>query len=467
MKKFKRIIALGLAVTLSCSLFAGCGKKDEAKDGKVTITVGDWPTKEEPNYEIYQEMKEKFEKKYPNIKIKTDEWGYSVNSFLQKAASGQLPSIYVTSYTEIKRIIDTGYAADVTKHMKESGYADKLRDSIRDLISKDGKIYAVPSNAYVMGLYINMNLFKKAGLVNEDGTPKVPKTWEEVAEYSQIIRKKTGQAGFVLPTMGNCGGWHFMNIAWGHGVNKQFMNKKDGKWTTDFTSKEAIDALKYVQDLRWKYNAVPENALMDHNKMLELFATDQAAMFLAAPSWHQLTDAYAMDKDDIAVGSMPAGPAGKYTQMGGELRVLKGGLSEEEIDACFKWLDFTGVSTKLTEDSKESMEKEYIANADANRVAAIKTFSMWDEDGEIAEIEKYRLELIEKHRNTDKKLYADYEDFSKISIVPEPPINCQQLYAALDGCIQKVLSEKNADPEELLKKAASDFQTNYLDKAAY
>lgn len=466
MKKFKRIIALGLAVTLSCSLFAGCGKKDEAKDGKVTISVGGWPTKTNPKYESYQEMKKEFEEKYPNIKIKTDEWGYSVNSFLQKAASGQLPSIYITSFTEIKRIIDTGYAADVTKHMKANGYSDKLKDNIRELISKDGKIYAVPTSAYAMGMYINMNLFKKAGLVNEDGTPKVPQTWEEVAEYSQIIRKKTGQAGLVLPTLNNCGGWHFMNIAWGHGVNKQFMTKKDGKWTADFSSKEAVAALKYVQDLRWKYDAIPENALMSHDKMLELFATDQAAMFMAAPSWHQLTDSYAMDKEDIAIGSMPAGPAGKYTQMGGELRVLKNGLSDAEIDACFKWLEFTGVSANLTEDAKKSMESEYKINTEENRVAAVKAFSMW-KDGDVSEIEKYRNELIAKYRNTDEKLFADYEDFSKTNIVPEPPVNCQQLYAALDGCLQKVISDKNADPKKLLENAASDFQKNYLDKATY
>lgn len=42
-----------------------------------------------------------------------------------------------------------------------------------------------------MGLYINKPLFTKAGLVNEDGSVKVPQTYEELAEFAGIIKEKT------------------------------------------------------------------------------------------------------------------------------------------------------------------------------------------------------------------------------------------------------------------------------------
>lgn len=460
----KKIISMIMACSLVGAVVCGCSDnlKTVSQDEKIKITIGDWPTKEEPEYPIQEALKAKFEEKYPNIEISTDEWGFHVNTFLQKAASGQLPSVYVTSFTEIKRIIDTGYAADVTKHMQTSGFDSKMREDVLDIISKDGKIYAVPSNTYVMGLYINMNLFEKAGLINSDGTPKIPQTWEQVAEYSQIIREKTGQAGFVLPTMKNTGGWHFINMAWAYGANPELMNKEGDKWTADFSGAECTQALQFVKDLRWKYNAIPENALIEHSKAVEMFATDKAAMFLCTPGWNALTDTYGMDKDKIAMASMPAGPAGKCTQMGGTLYVLKGGMTDEEVDACFKWLEFSGVSPNLTDDAKASMEEEYKANVAQNRVTGIKRFSMW-KDGEDVEVEKYTDALIKKYKNVDSKLFADYESFADIKIIPEPPVNCQQLYAALDGCIQKVIAEESADPAALLKSAENDFQLNYLD----
>ena len=43
-------------------------------------------------------------------------------------------------------------------------------------------------------------------------------------------------------------------------------------------------------------------------------------------------------------------------------------------------------------------------------------------------------------------------------------MNSQELYKILDACIQSVLTDKNADPAELIKNANSDFQKNYLDK---
>jgi len=53
-------------------------------------------------------------------------------------------------------------------------------------------------------------------------------------------------------------------------------------------------------------------------------------------------------------------------------------------------------------------------------------------------------------------------------IHPEPPYYCQQLYSEYLGpAVQKVLTDKNADPEKLLKDAAREFQHNFLDKIEY
>ena len=66
------------------------------------------------------------------------------------------------------------------------------------------------------------------------------------------------------------------------------------------------------------------------------------------------------------------------------------------------------------------------------------------------------------------KLYNDFvADLGDCELKAEEPVCAQELYATLDSCIQEVLVNKDADCAALIKKAASDFQSNYLDNVDY
>lgn len=157
--------------------------------------------------------KEAFEKENPDIKIETSTYKYATDTFIPKAMMGQMPTLFGTFYTEIQKIIDAGYAADITDMMTEMGMADALYPNIKEIVEKDGRLYGIPSQLYVQGLICNVELFKEAGLVDADGVPIFPQNYTELAETAKIIKDKTGKAGFAMPTTSNCGGWHFMNIA--------------------------------------------------------------------------------------------------------------------------------------------------------------------------------------------------------------------------------------------------------------
>lgn len=86
-----------------------------------------------------------------------------------------------------------------------------MNDNIKGLLSdSDGKVYGVPRDAYGLGLMCNVELFEKAGLVDENGVPKFPKTFDELAETAKKIKEKTGAAGLCLLAKDNSGGWHFL-----------------------------------------------------------------------------------------------------------------------------------------------------------------------------------------------------------------------------------------------------------------
>ena len=457
MVKMKRIAALAMS---ACLLFCagGCGKKEAVSDGTVKISIGNWPSKtDEANYERHMKWKEQMKEKYPNIDITPDIGAVDIQTFLTKASSGQLPTLYITYFTEASKIINEGYSLDITKFIDKYGYKDAVKKNIMDMVTSDGKIYGLPANSYAMGLMINMNLFKKAGLVNEDGTPKIPETFEELADYSKIIREKTGKAGFILPTTNNCGGWHFMNIAWSYGV--EFMKEENGKYKATFDNEKAVEALQYVKDLKWKYNALPENTFIDQKEKNKLFATDEGAMFLSSPPVDSLVTDYAMDKDSVASATIPAGPKAKVSLMGGGINMVEANATDEQADACFKWLEIIGKAPVVTEDTLKSEEESFKMRNEKGLIVGPEGYGIWDN-----RLNEDKLTALrEKYTNVNMKLFEDYLKFDGVTIKPEEPVNCQELYNILDGIIQEVLNNKNADVKALVAKANSDFQKNYLD----
>ena len=52
----------------------------------------------------------------------------------------------------------------------------------------------------------------------------------------------------------------------------------------------------------------------------------------------------------------------------------------------------------------------------------------------------------------------------QVTIRLEEPFYCQELYAILDGVIQTVITDPQADPQLLLDQAVDQFQREYLDK---
>ena len=92
----KRIIAAVAAAALVLPVMSGCGKKDITEEGKTVITVGYWPTKDDATYNSQEKIRKDFTEKYPDIVVKTDTYGYSVDSFPAKAAAGQLPTVFKT-----------------------------------------------------------------------------------------------------------------------------------------------------------------------------------------------------------------------------------------------------------------------------------------------------------------------------------------------------------------------------------
>lgn len=463
----KKQIAVLMACFLAGGVLGGCQptqKKAETESGKTVISVGAWP-REETNkelYDHYMDIKTRFEAENPDVVIEPDNWSFSVDTFMAKAASGNLPTLYEGYFTEANRIVSAGYCADLTEYAQKYGYDTQIKEDLKPLVMKDGKYYAIPKSSYVMGLYINKALFEAAGEVNADGSPKIPQTYQELAETAGRIKEKTGQPGIALCTANGTGGWNFLNIAWSFGTT--FMEQDaDGAWKATFDSPECVAALQYVKDLKWKYQALPETSFVTGTEQQKFFAADQAAMFIGTPPQDELVKNYNMSLDDICIASLPAGDAGRYAQVGGVISFVKSGSTPEQIDACFRFIDFANWGYGIDDAAKTAMDGEYQVRAEQGLPVGFYQYSPWANSSERSAFEH---ETIDKYANILAENVAEFNNPpADLQLKPEEPMNCQELYTVLDACIQEVITNPDADPAALIKQAAANFQSDFLDAA--
>jgi len=440
------------------------GEKTDPKPPEqkpVTIKISNWPKpNEEAQVKMYEEYVAKMKEKYPLVTIDKDEWGYDVNSFLPKAASGQLPTVYETFFTESDKIIKANYSADITDILKSNKFDEALNPDLLKLVERDGKYYGIPKDGYVMGLMYNVELFKEAGLLDEQGVSKFPKTYEELAQTAQAIKAKTGKPGFFFPTKNNQGGWMFMNIAWAHGA--EFESQVDGKWKAVFNSPEAAAALQYVKDLKWKYDVLPANNLVDvGTDLFQMFGTNQVAMSFGISDWgNAIVQHLKMPKDNLAISALPEGPKGKATLLGGGLYMFAPDATADQLDAGIKWLELKGFSPHVTQESLDGLETFSKTSNEQGLIVGPHGLRVWINEDRV----KAEQAIIDKYTNVNMAMFNDYLEHGSEGLRPEVPINAQELYKALDVVIQAVLTNKDADPAALLEKAAADFQKDYLDK---
>ncbi len=134
-------------------------------------------------------------------------------------------------YVPPQEIIDKYFPEDKT-FLK-----DHFLKNVLDLAkNSDGEQVGIPYSLSNPVLYINRDLLRKAGL-DENG----PKTWEEVREFSKIIKEKTGKYGFYLQEPAD--NWATQALIESNGAKMI----TDGKAT--FASKEGIEAYQLWADM--------------------------------------------------------------------------------------------------------------------------------------------------------------------------------------------------------------------------
>jgi multiple sugar transport system substrate-binding protein len=442
----KAAVAAATGVAVLAAL-VGCSSSPASDGGgKVTITIGDRPpSSDKDNRAFYDSQVKAFEKANPSIALKPAETAWDATTFQALVAGGNLPDALSVPFTEPQGLIARKQIADLTGALKETDLLDQLNPTVLKVAQDSGgKTYAVPTNAYSVGLIYNRDLFTKAGLDPD----KPPTTWDEVRADAKQITAKTGVPGYAQLTTKGQGGWMFTTQTYSFGGTVE--NADGTKVTFDDDASKA--ALQAVHDMRWVDGSMPSSALLDLDGMAQQFAGGKIGMFMSAPDQYPASVVTnGMDPQQFGVGGLPQSDGEHGTLSGGSVEVVNPKATEEEKVAALKWIKFFYLSKYDDKDTAVATAKAAAADKQPVGVPGLPVLS--------AEKQASYNDWIKPYVNVPVENFAPYVKVATDqTIIPEPPAQAQEVYAALDPVVQAVLTDQNADIPSLLSKAAAAVQ---------
>ncbi|MBL1286629.1 extracellular solute-binding protein [Streptomyces sp. For3] len=442
------VTALALTTLASCGTSSSGDGNDDSGSGssdpsapldpkaKVTLSIDCMPpAAKAAELREWNEDVKTFNKTYPNVKINgksTPGQCLEPPRFTAMLKGKSQPDVFYAYFTDLQQVLDNDGAEDISAYVNDTSVPalKDIQPQVLDVARKDGKLYALPTSNYTMGLMINRKLFTQAGL--DPDTP--PSTWEEVrAASKKIAGLGKGIAGFGEYSAGNNGGWHFTATQYGLGGDVVDASGKKAAFNDD----KGKQVLQQLHDMRWEDDSMGKTQLLKWGDLQKQISTDKLGMFLAAPDdiaymVQQLGAKY----ENFGLGPIPGGQG---TLFGGNNYMIKKGSSPDKIKAAVAWLNFKNLTpgkgqfewsrTKADQlpvglpqpnfFTGESKTKDDAARA-ANATMPVENF----------------------------KAFMD----NPVQGKAEPP-KAQEIYKILDNAMSAVLTNKDADVDKLLDTA--------------
>jgi ABC-type glycerol-3-phosphate transport system substrate-binding protein len=403
-----------------------------------TATVNSMPPSSNPGaLYVFKQLVKQFESTHANEKILGKDDPYDPTTYFARLAAGQQEDGVQSYFTEPPLLISKHGAADITSLAQGWPQFKDYSPSIASIVTdSSGKIYGIPTNGYTLGILYNRKMFTAAGLDPE----KPPATWDDFRRYAKALTSSSA-FGFAETSTGNQGGWHFTNWMYTAGGD---MQSADGTKAT-FNSPKGASVLQLLKDMRFTDNSITKAQGFTQDKTLELLATNKVAMVVMAPDQlNNLQSQFGADLKNFGLGPMPQN-GGNFTLTGGNVWIFNPKSSPDVLKAAFDFVTYTNFDLGVL----ETATAQRAANGQAVGAPTAQLFK--------GDFQSKLTALDRKYATVPLDNYKTYIN-STSGLRPEPRNQAQKMFAALDPCMQAVLTSASADPQALLDTAAKSFQ---------
>ena len=306
MLKTKKLLTMFITTTMILSL-VGCGKKvvqkvEEKKQEVVTLKFANWGQSEEATKAIFQKMADDFTAKNPKIKIEFSNYPYNEiqQQVLVMANGGNSPDVVQGESSSFVSYASSGFAEPLD-NLIDKKVTDDIYPGVKDSMSYEGKLYALPWICSPFVLVYNKDLFTKAGL--DPNSP--PKTYADMIKAAEAIGKLKDASGDSIYGLG--GTTAAVTISGNAILSTMFsfgggLYDKDGKLAIN--TPENIAAFNFYKDLETKKLNPQSGKLKD---LRNLMAIERLGMYFDQ-TWG-VSGVFAINKNmktNVALAPMPA-----------------------------------------------------------------------------------------------------------------------------------------------------------------
>lgn len=432
-----------LAILLVC-MTAGLVCAREAQQDQIVLRVHALPLKEgrsvpeKANWAVVQ----RFMELHPNIKLEgfrgVTAAGLSMEvGPLLAMAGGVAPDVLYVNFRISDSYIQQKFLYPLDEYVaewqKEEDLSEIIYPPVWEVIKRDGHIWAVPYQTYVMTLQYRKDLFREAGLDPE----RPPRNWDELYEYAKKLTiPEKGQYGMAM-FAGPHAGWWFVDLLWSAG-GEAVKQDENGNWRAVFNDEAALTALKFYQKLgrgKWTRNGKTYRGVAyrdtDYSKLWQL---GRIGMVFGYMNDQMLAN---VNPNLIGIAPIPVGPSGKR---GNELNCAMMGINSQikdkrVRDAAWEYIKFWG-----SEEAVRIRTKVYVESGFA-RFIAPKYLKRYGYTQYLREVPKGWAETLETALKSGR---------------PEPyGRNCENIYAEMTPPLDAAWLRDDVDLQKELDKAVA------------
>jgi multiple sugar transport system substrate-binding protein len=451
MKSTRKATTIAVIVA---SLLVVCAASAAAKSGSaaktVTISVASLiPGSTPAAVQQFNNQVAEFEKANPTITIKSVQYQWLGSTFAAKLAAGTLPTVFTVPFTDARALGDAGQLANLTSYAEALPYFKEFNPAvIAEGIDSKKQVIAMPTAAYAQALHYNRQLFTQAGLNPNDP----PHTWAQLRADARQIAQKTGKAGYAeMGADDNTAGWILTTLDYALGGRMETGIGTSAKATVD--NPQAVTALQLLHNMRWVDNSMGSNFSYGWSTINQAFAAGQIGMYISGSDvYTNLVQASNINPAIYGEATIPlaknpnAGVLG-----GGTLAVVKPNANSVEVAAAMKWIDYFYEQPLISKAQAIRNAQTLVASKQPVGVPALPIFNE----------AQYKLAntWITPYINVPESQMKPFTSgiFGE-KLVPEPEASTQSVYHVLDGPVEAVLTNRNANIQQLLQQANSAAQ---------
>lgn len=243
-------------------------------DSKTRIVIG---TVNNNDMAVMQKLSDGYQKLNPDIAI---EWRVTGEETLRKRLLGDLSindgqyDVMTLGAYEVPIWAKRGWLNGVSSHLNDAYNVDDLIRPVREALSNDGKLYALPFYAESSMTYYNKSLFNKS----EISMPHNP-TYDQVRDFASKIHDPDNNIYGVC--LRGKAGWGSNMALITTMVNTYGGRWFDENWVPQLQSDPWQNALRMYVDLLKNYGP-PNSEKTNFNENKNLFANGQCGMWIDA-----------------------------------------------------------------------------------------------------------------------------------------------------------------------------------------